>query len=318
MIRNMIAQEKALNYQGTKVMTRSAKGKMVTAKMRFSRKAPDTFRMVFLEPADMQGQEFIKIGQNFWRVSPDKSKGERHMRMMGMRRNLEIKDLDLLSNNYTISYEGTGTVAGRTCYVVRIEPRGASPVSAKLWLDKHYYFALKAEEYVAEGGSARLRSSFHFEDISFHPTFSDDTFTVPISDGATSIVGGISREKVTAAEAQRELKRTLFLPEYIPAGFRLDGLKIFKRGGKESFHAVYTDGLGTISLFEGKKWEDEPRGKKKPEAVKKDGKVVYRIKRGPLTVLTGTMEGTDVTLMGEVSQDELLSVFSSLKKVTPQ
>lgn len=311
-MKEMIAQESKLDYEGTKTITRIVKGEPYTVRLKIARKAPDSFRLLFSAPEEMVGQGFVRVGPNFWRISAEKEQGKRHVRMRGMHKNLEIKHLDLLLNNYSLRCSAIEKVGNRPCYVIEVEPKKGSPLSCKLWIDKARYLTLKAEEYHGKA----LKSSFRFDDITFHPTFDENTFSVPVAVGAQSIISGTSREDVTFAEASRELGIAVFAPEHVPDGYQRTELKLFKRGKKEFLHAVYSDGLSTISLFQGKPTKRPDKWKEKRQEIKEGGKVVYRLKRGPLTILSAGFDGTEVTLMGEIGQNDLARMFSSLKKVT--
>jgi len=310
-MKEMIAQESHLDYAATKTITRMVKGEPYTVRLAIARKAPDSFRLQFSAPEELAGQGFVRVGPNFWRISNGKEKGERHFRMRGMHKNLEIKNLDLLLNNYSLRCRTMEKVGKRPCYVIEVEPKKGSPLSCRLWIDQARYLTLKAEEYHGKA----LKSSFRFDDITFHPKFDANTFSVPVAAGAQSIMSGTSREEVTFDDAARELKIAVFSPAYIPEGYQRAELKLFKRGKKEFLHAVYSDGLSSISLFQGKPSKRPDRWKERRQEIKKDGQVVYRIKRGPLTILSAGLDGTEVTLMGEIGQDELARMFSSLKKV---
>lgn len=316
-MQEMIGQEQKLDYEGIKTITTLSRGVLHAVQLKIIRKAPDSFRLQFVAPEEMEGQGFIKVGPNFWRISNDKTEGKRHFRMRGMHKHFEIKNLDLLLDNYALSCGKTEKVCRRPCHVIAVEPKRGSPLSAKIWIDQARLLPLKAEEYYNNGGKKTLKASFCFDAISFHPKFDEHTFSVPIAGGATSIIGGTSRENVTFPEAARDLHLAVFSPEYIPGGYRRTELKLFKRGKREFVHAVYSDGLSTISLFEGKSSpERTAKWKRKRQEIKQDGKIVYRIRRGPLTILSAPHDGTEVTLMGEIDQEELGKIFSSLKKVS--
>ncbi|MFC2149345.1 outer membrane lipoprotein-sorting protein [Candidatus Auribacterota bacterium] len=315
-VKRMVAEENNIDYAGIKAITRRKNGETLTVKMKVAKKSPDKLRITFLEPPDKKGKEFVKIGKNFWSIDENRIKGKRHFRMFRrMNKCFKIRDLDLLLRNFTLKYDGIDKVSGRQCYVITIKPKRADRIWRKIWIDKEYYLALRSDEYYVHGGSSIPRSSFVYEKIEFDPPFTKSTFEVPLAAGARSVIKGTSRENITIVEALRTLIVPIYMPSYVPTGYKQVELKIFRRGKAEFLHALYSNGLSTISLFQGKTTEKHRKWMGKFETTDIEGQPVYRMKKGPLTILNTTIGNTSITLVGDISEKQLQKMFSSLEKV---
>ncbi|MDP8262034.1 MAG: sigma-E factor regulatory protein RseB domain-containing protein [Candidatus Ancaeobacter aquaticus] len=314
-IKKMMAQESQLDYSGTKVVTQHIKGLPFSVTLDILREHPDKLRFTFIDPPEMNGKECIKIGDNFWRIKDDRPHHRKHFKFHRIFKNFQIRNLNLLLKNFSLRYIGTENVAGRPCYVISVTPKSRSPLWRKLWIDKKHYLTLRSDEFYKTWGRSKPLSIFTFTKINYAPTFKKDTFTVPIDEGAKSIITESSRENVTLKQASRRINVPIYLPTHIPRGYERDELQIYQRDKKEFLHVLYSNGLSTISLFQGKmtghhkKWLKQLKGKQPQDGV------TYRMKKGMLTILNKKEGPTNITLMGKIPTSKLEKMFSSLKKV---
>lgn len=272
------AADRNVSYRGTKTTTMYS-GRNVQARMKVTHLKPDNTRIEYTAPGELAGIVTIDKGNDSWRYLPKKGEWEHQKWDLGE------ETLTLALRNYNVVDAGSGSVAGRPAYVVKIVPKSKGIPSQTLWIDKQTYLVLKSE---VRGPSGSLRSSSSFSDIDINPR--------GISSGLFSVRGKVEDNNGAGSFGFTPVK-----PDYLPRGYVLVGIAPVKVDGGVAAHLQYTNGINTISIFQ----KRLPRPANSSERVEK--------KPNGITIITSSKGRISFTVIGDISQDELMRVAKSLR-----
>ena len=221
--------------------------------------------------------------------------------------------LDLLLANYRPAITGWGKIAGRTCYVVRLEPRYKGNPSKKLWIDKTSMVALKTERYDSDG---KLATSTEYTTIDFSIRPSSSLFTIPRGWKSVRLAGESSYDSPDAV--RKAVGFAPLKPGYVPRGYSFDGYYIRETRATVRFAGLrYTNGLNTISVFERKgpcPGFGRGRGRGARHQGRGAGAGSCLLAEDPQARMLSTNVGDlAVIVVGDISETELKKMASSLK-----
>lgn len=156
--------------------------------------------------------------------------------------------IDLILRNYSVASKGTATVAGRKAVVIRISPKRQPGPSRTLWIDQETKLILRSESYASDG---TLKAASRITSINLKPRLSEALFQVP-EGWRIQPPPPEERTRWTLTELSRRLGITVTEPEYLPAGFELEGMYLVRMGRmqREAAHIRYVDGLNSLSVFQ--------------------------------------------------------------------
>lgn len=219
-----------LDYSGTRRLAFYGGETTREVKVRVIHLRPDRTRMEFLGPGRMQGAVRIEIGKDAWRYSPRDSEWR-----PSASHEAAAMDVARLLANYTVTQVGSEQIAGRRCHVIAIRPKRPGNPSRRVWVDAATALPLKSQFFGADGA---LVSEAGFTAIQF---------AVP-----KSLAALVQPPKNVAAPRQPEpaLDFDPIKPAYLPPGYELVASAALSARGRPSWHLQYSDGLGTISVFE--------------------------------------------------------------------
>jgi outer membrane lipoprotein-sorting protein len=224
----------------TAVVTITAGSETVTA--RLFRKAPESYRLEYLKPADLAGTVVVSNGTRKWRYDPTTQTA---LTVAGPYINAvssdppypgwaeEVRGYDetvaetLAEQN--ASYRGSETVGGRTAYV--LEVAGESPLleaptryregvyRLKAWIDTETRLLLGVEMYGVEGGPIL---SVRYAEPSANTGLSDALFTFDPPAGVE--VGPMPTYAITplflsSLDGVRRCGVDGLVPSYLPEGY---------------------------------------------------------------------------------------------------
>lgn len=155
--------------------------------------------------------------------------------------------LDLLLANYRPILIGSDRIANRNCYELRLEPRYAGNPSKKLWIDKESLVVLKTERYGSDG---KIVMSTEYTRIDYSARPSSSIFAIPHGwkSSRPALEPNASPDAVRKAVGFTPVK-----PGYVPKGYSFDGYYICSACGVTCTAGLrYTNGLNTLSIFEGR------------------------------------------------------------------
>ena len=216
--------------------------------------------------------------------------------------------LTLLGSHFSLSVEGSGSVAGRAVEVVAVTSPGATWPSARFWLDSESGLVLRREVYDESG---RMTRASAFVEISVDET-------ADYSDAAAS-AQDTGRPKAWAdtidpTALQRMRDRGWKCPDKLPPSLQLIDAR---RGGGHYdgiVHLSYSDGLASVSVF-------EQRGRLRASDLKDyrattvAGREVY-LRDGVPQRLVWASHGTVYTVVADASARTVGDVVRALPRPT--
>ncbi len=222
--------------------------------------------------------------------------------------------LPQILSNYSVTFGPDDQVAGRPTRVIEVQSKFPGRQSLKIWVDRQRRLILRLERYRADG---MLQQATAFLNVQFDPVFPADLFTLPAPPGA-EVRRQPARTSTTMSieEVARQVGFTPQTPAYLPSGFQLTRSRVVRVGEEPTAAFVYSDGVSTLTLFEsrGARGWSPPRGQ-----LVRIGTVAGTVAtRGVVTLLHWNIGAISYTLVGELSQDDLVRIGASIPAVTSQ
>ncbi len=254
-------------------------------------------------------QVILDDGQHIWHYIPSEA--------FVIRKNSYVfedvvKDLkekeQLIEQNYKIYIEKQGQIINRNSIGIFFEPKDANRPARKIWVDREYGIPLRTEIYDLSGNLILLST---FSEIKFGSVLGNDIFSLKIPEGIP-VKTFVEARYDNLAEAEKHINFKLHPLGYIPEGFTLTGITHIKVDKGERVHLLYSDGLSSLSIFQDRSvlsLSGTPLPTREVDINDKKG-VLYD--QGLLKILNWKLQDIYVTLIGEISEDELLKVARSI------
>ncbi|MDR7534395.1 MAG: sigma-E factor regulatory protein RseB domain-containing protein [Armatimonadota bacterium] len=296
-----------VSFTGTKVVMawtdRGAEASTVVT----ARRAPNGLRLEYPPTASRKRRIVIDDGHRRWQYEPGAKLALLSPSALAGDGVLSGDHLPLLLANYTAAVVGEERVAGRPAVVIAVRPRTSDRVALRIWLDRETFLVLRSEGYHADG---RMAQAAAFTEIRYQePPAQLFAFTPPPGVEVRRLPWN---PPVAIHDLARRVRFHPIAPPRLAGGFVLD------RAFLSRSHAVpvavlhYTDGLVTLSFFQQKGVEGARRSldRGKPIAVAEGMGSVRQV--GGLTMLQWRARGLDLTLAGDLSPAELVSIASTI------
>lgn len=225
---------------------------------------------------------------------------------------LRKENLELTLRSYRFRTEPAEKIAGRETRLFEFSPlqEGSRP-RRKVWVDVESGLVLRMEIFSAEN---KLFWMSVFEDIDFKPKVSPVSFSAPAPAGAR-VVESTEGRCLEIDEAQRVAQFAVGIPGYVPRGFVRKCIRAKKSGDYGEIQVLYTDGLSLLSLFQSSRFRDPLKDRKEGSRVLAVGDKEGELNRhGLLSALSWPSTWAQLTLIGEISSEEMVKVGES---VTP-
>jgi len=152
--------------------------------------------------------------------------------------------LSLLSSHFSLSTEGTASVAGRAADVVVATRPGAASPAARFWLDRATGLVLRREVYDESG---RITRASAFVDITVDEA---ENYADALESPRDTEQPVAWPDAIDPASLQRMRDRGWQCPDNLPPSLQLVDAR---RGGGHYdgiVHLSYSDGLAAVSVFE--------------------------------------------------------------------
>jgi len=281
LLQNMLTASKSLDYEGRLTLMVQGPARNMVFELAIVRKAPDKRHVEIISPSEMAGGGFIVNGSDFLPLfppnrEPNKGPGERGMPMPQFFQPEQMDELQgyniqQLLKNYKVGVLEGGFVAGRSTYLLEIEPINSDRQSRKIWIDKEKSIPLKIEQYNMQ---KVLQKLIAFSKIRFAMDISDDVFQIkhPLFDFGNrrkppeheelwnQFQGELDVDKI-----REKAKFDATIPNILPGGLMLQSINMIKFDRNQNIHLRYTDGLTFISIFqspfdEARRERERPKG----------------------------------------------------------
>lgn len=301
LLRRMLQAEKSLTLSGSQITTISRNGQDVTSEQRVLRNGSRAFRLEYVRPANLAGEQIVDDGRLFRRYLPATNTLEvspsRLQRLGGrMRQVME----QITRGGLSVQSVGQETVAGRICHVIEVVPNGlAKAARRRFWVDPTNGAQLRIDQFSPAG--RRVSTSF-YTDVTYSPTFARDAFRAPKTPGTVrTVTPQVGTRLPSVAQAQAQAGFNVLQPAFLPPGFRFQSASISDYRKNKLVALRYVNGMNTFSLFE------TPRpATARPEEPKR----AHHPRNG---VLTGEQGNLRLVLIGNLDGEDMERVLASVR-----
>lgn len=285
----------------------------------FTRRGPQVSSMsVLCRPGGLERREFhatrstlVNDGASVWQYHagqgivvkrPSRNEGGDVLRPEQLRHALE---------SYKVRVVPSERVAGRLSRVVEFAPRQAGSRPRRLvWVDTETGLILRTEVYGAE--NRRLSRLAVYEELEYDPAHDAAAFTMQVPSGARVVEFGAD-PCLEPSDAERLAGFPVGLPEYLPAGFARQCIRVRQQHDYREIQVIFGDGLSLLSLFESTSFR-EPAS----DAASSPPVVVGRATGrwhdlGLVQGISWRAPWAYMALLGEISRSEMGKVAGSVR-----
>jgi outer membrane lipoprotein-sorting protein len=212
--------------------------------------------------------------------------------------------------SYELKNAPSEPIAGRRAQLYEFHPRqaGSRPVR-KVWVDVETGLVLRMEIYSPDN---RLFWLSVFEDIDYKSHVSPASFSLKIPAGV-KVVESKEGRCLSREEAEETAGLPLGLPRYLPGGFVEKCVRVRRAEGHGEIQVLYSDGLSLLSLFESSRYRPlKSAGPGRSVEIEVGGAPGVWRQLGLVSALHWQSPQAYLTLLGEISRDELLKVAESI------
>jgi len=306
-LRSAATAPRRVSYEGTKTVTIWA-GSVQASQVRVYHEAPDRTRLEYL-PAGNQPERIVVIsGRTEVEFIPSKGQYVRRPARGVDEEGLARRILPQILDNYDVQFAGAETVAGRSGRIIDVRSKFPGRPRLRIWVDTQTRLILRFERY---GPAGALREASAFLSIQMNPVLSADLFTLAPPPGAqvqTRQPGG----RLTMEQVAKQVGFVPQLPAYLPPGYQRVGSRVSMIRGTPTATFAFSDGVSTLTLFESRGPQGPPSNGRRVRVGSSEGTTVPR---GLATLLHWNSGGISFTLVGDLSQDELVRVGASVPPV---
>ncbi|MCX9012043.1 MAG: DUF4367 domain-containing protein [Candidatus Methanoperedens sp.] len=311
--------ESIKDFRGTIVTTVTIEGRTESAEANFMYRMQDNKLRQEFTKGESSGSIMVSNGTVMWLYNSTANE----VAVMDVSRNDNTNNpsqsdygklvRDMLKRN-DIRMSGSEKIGNRDTFILEIEPRNITNMTIafkqKLWVDKEMWMPLRIETYDKDG---KLMMTMEYRNVEFNTGIPDSEFEFKIPEGARVVTREmILPKEMTLDEARKSVNFTVIVPEYLPEGYLLDKTTVFKFGETQSLSISYKKGDEmTISIFETNQSKTVPKGKF--ETVKIKGIEARYIDTGYGRSLSWAWKGTDISIHGDISREELIEVAESVR-----
>ncbi len=273
--------ERRISYRGIKnASVNTGTGALVFAKMKVLHLKPDKTRTEYLAPSTLAGVVFVRNSRNTYRYDPHQKRWQAIGRCPVY---CDDELLDNLRKHYNLRLLDIQQAAGRDAYLIAAEPRRKFEPVHQLLIDKETYLVVAAFTTASDGKYFR---AYKFVSLELNPKdIRPSLFDVPAS---------VSRSEKHDTRPNFKVMK----PSYLPVGYKLVGEGTSRMNNLLCSHLRFSNGVNTISLF-----QRPARNSSNHPAH------LFRT----TNVVTWTKDGMLLTLVGDISQEELEKIARSVR-----
>ncbi|MDH4046758.1 MAG: MucB/RseB C-terminal domain-containing protein [Gammaproteobacteria bacterium] len=287
-LRGMSRVVSNMDYEGTVIRRQNGK----TEALKLVHKIIDGVVHERLVTQEGNGLEIIRVGNEVHCILPDRKSVliEQWNNQSTLFSTLPGGDISF-GAYYDLSVVREERVAGRPAVLVAVRPHDQFRFGHRLWLDRQTAFPLRTE-LVDQNGV--LIEEIKFADIRFGEVVASDALEPSLSlDDFTWYT--------EPAKAQPVPVRTDWISDDLPGGFGVVSTTSDSLSGTIApvTHIVYSDGLAAVSVFIGKKSQDN---------------VAERSRIGSSSSYSAVYDDYRITAVGEVPQETVKRIASSMRQ----
>jgi sigma-E factor negative regulatory protein RseB len=282
----MSAADRSSNYVGTFVLRKS--DKMMT--MHVVHGVDDRGIWESMESLNGEARKIVRHNHEVISIYPDRKLVT--VSKMGDKPGLHPtlpENLEKLANYYSINQLGEDRIAGRETSVLNVQPKDDYRYGYKYWLDNETRVLLKCDLLDEKG---EIVEQMMYTSFNNHSDVPASAFNIPDLDGFTRQ----SLDRNSEKQADIGWRAT-----NMPQGFMLTKSSIRGGGDNESLHLMYSDGLASVSVF-------IEKGANSPH------RLVGASRMGALNAFGKEVDGTQITVMGEVPEATVVAIAESMER----
>lgn len=283
----------------------------------FSNVAPQVTKLtVMSQPGGKERREYhasrsvvVIDGDYFYQYYPEKNLAVKR-KLPGDYDNLRQDNLKQTLISYDLKNSPSEPIAGRQVRLYEFHPRqvDSRPVR-KVWVDVETGLVLRMEIYSPDN---RLFWLSVFEDIDYQSRVSPANFSLKIPAGV-KVVESKEGRCLSREEAEEAAGMELGLPLYLPGGFVKKCVRARRADGYGEIQVLYSDGLSLLSLFESSRYRPvKAAGPGRSVEIEVGGVPGVWRQLGLVSALHWQSSQANLTIIGEISRDELLKVAESI------
>lgn len=296
-----------ISYTGLQSVVTLSGEKIGAGQYRISRYLSEMERLERLDEKRSVMEVVIDDKKSLFRYLPEKKTVYKDNSNLAGLTPLTLKEsIELTRANYEVQLLGKDTVARRECIKVLLKPKNNDRPSRQLCLDAAHGLPLRTEIYDLSGKLVTVSS---FSEIAFSPAFPNRHFMLMVPKN-TQVIEMQEIPNLTLVSASRLLGAPVALPAYVPPGYVLREVSLIGKEGPFKVQLAYGDGLTTLSIF-----QNLQKGPLQPQNMRKvslaGGNEGYLKRYGQTSLLVFNYKNSTVTLIGEVSPEEMAKIAGS-------
>ncbi len=281
----------------------------------FSNVAPQVTKLtVMYQPGGKERREYhasrsvaVIDGDYFYQYYPERKLAIKR-KLPGGYDTLKKENLKQTLISYDLKNSPSEPIAGRRARLYEFHPRqvDSRPVR-KVWVDVETGLILRMEIYSPDN---RLFWLSVFEDVDYKSRVSPASFSLKIPTGV-KVVESKEGRCLSREEAEEKAGLRLNLPHYLPGGFVEKCVRAKRTDAYGEIQVLYSDGLSLLSLFESSRPFQSTASGRSVE-IEVGGAPGVWLQLGLVSALRWQSPQAYLTLLGEISRDELLKVAESI------
>jgi len=247
LVQRYVAASRGINMRGKVLDVHPSVGSVHTTMRKIVRRSDGKSLSIFEAPASQKG--VIVADDGVWI-----SRYEPAQRIVRKKRCLERLPQDgvqrlarLILRNYEVETEGMETVAGRSCYRVRFEPRDRKDHTIRIWVDKATGAELRRDELDHSGSTISISL---FTSVAFPTRVTDAEVTPRFPAKVRVITMSRSGVHTDVGSLTRAAGFPIRVPLLTPVGFAFVAGTAADIAGRKSAFLRYTDGLSDMTIIE--------------------------------------------------------------------
>lgn len=313
---------KRFSYLGTKFVVDYTPSRRSTTLVKVTYGSPGWQKKEVSPLQQGESQIILDDGKFLWHYIPSQAsvvKRKRRLSLGEISKRIHFQN-ELIQKNYYIRIETrpeilsapesskVPSVTGDV--MVSFEPKAQDRPSWKMWIEREHGLVVRTEVYNINGDLALLSA---FSELTFKSEIPKKAFVMTVPKG-TKMRTSLEKHFQTIQEAQKYISFPISEPEYLPPGFMLATVIHSKTKQREKVQLAYIDGMSSISVFEEKRALPSTETSETSKKIDINDAVKGTFHdQGLLKVLRWTLsQNRHVTLVGEVSDSELLKIASSI------
>lgn len=297
LLKRMLQAEHSLALSGDQVTIVSHNGLDISSEQQVLRNGARALRLDYIRPSRLAGEEIIDNGRFYCHLFPAKDTLEiSPSRIQTLRVRVPEVIQQIRSGRLVVQSVGQDVVAGHACAIIRVAPRGTSPVPwRRFWIDPTNGAQLRIEQYDARD---RLQSASYYTQVTYNPVINKSAFRLPHA-GSKVVERGFAVPSLTLDQVRSQAGFPVPAPASLPEGFRFQAGSISDTlRGHRVIELRYVNGINALSVFE------------TPDAP---GSAPGKMQHPRQGVLSERLAGMKVVIIANLGAGELERVAASLR-----